>query len=142
MMLHITTLTLSWLRPLSNRNQSIDLQSKSMDWFLYDNGLRHERVNHKHKMTKDINQQNIGVWMSFNKTNELITYKYCFYKQKRFLSQVQICSSGFLVTGLKYAYNMCLYKVYWILLFINNGPPYIQMKSSLSPDQYDAKGSW
>ena len=26
------------------RNQSIDLQSKSMDWFLYNNGLRHERV--------------------------------------------------------------------------------------------------
>ena len=22
-----------------------DLQSKSMDWFLYDNGIRHERVN-------------------------------------------------------------------------------------------------
>ena len=38
-------LTLSWRRPLSNRNQSIDLQSKSMDWFLYVNGLRHERVN-------------------------------------------------------------------------------------------------
>ena len=30
--------------PLSYRNQSIDLQSKSMDWFLYDNSLRHERV--------------------------------------------------------------------------------------------------
>ena len=30
---------------LSYRNQSIDLQSKSFDWFLYDNGLRHERVN-------------------------------------------------------------------------------------------------
>ena len=27
------------------RNQSTDLQSKSMAWFLYDNGLRHERVN-------------------------------------------------------------------------------------------------
>ena len=26
-------------------NQSIDLQSKSMDWFLYDRDLRHERVN-------------------------------------------------------------------------------------------------
>ena len=26
------------------RNQSIDLLHKSMDWFLYDNGLRHERV--------------------------------------------------------------------------------------------------
>ena len=37
-------LTLSWRRPLSYRNQSINLQSKSMDWFLYDNGLRHERV--------------------------------------------------------------------------------------------------
>ena len=37
--------SLSRRRPLSYRNQSIDLQSKSMDWFLYDNGLRHERVN-------------------------------------------------------------------------------------------------
>ena len=31
--------------PLSYRNQSIDLRSKSMDWFLYDDGIRHERVN-------------------------------------------------------------------------------------------------
>ena len=38
-------LTLSWRVLLSYRNQSIDLQSKSMDWFLYDNCLRHERVN-------------------------------------------------------------------------------------------------
>ena len=37
-------LTLSWRRPLSYRNQSIDLVCKSMGWFLYDNGLRHERV--------------------------------------------------------------------------------------------------
>ena len=37
--------TLSWRRPLSYRNQSIDLRSKSMDWFLYDNGPCHERVN-------------------------------------------------------------------------------------------------
>ena len=27
----------------SYRNQSIDLIGKSMDWFIYDNGLRHER---------------------------------------------------------------------------------------------------
>ena len=26
------------------RKQSIDLRSKSMDWLLYDNGPRHERV--------------------------------------------------------------------------------------------------
>ena len=43
--IQIYNLTLSWRRPLSNRNQSIDLRSKSMDWFLYDNGLRLERVN-------------------------------------------------------------------------------------------------
>ena len=38
-------LTLSWRRPLSYRKQSIDSLCKSMDWFLYDKGLRHERVN-------------------------------------------------------------------------------------------------
>ena len=37
-------LTLSRRRPLSYRNQSIDLLRKSIDWFLYDNGLRLERV--------------------------------------------------------------------------------------------------
>ena len=37
-------LTFSWRRSLPYRNQSIDLQSKLMDWFLYNNGLRHERV--------------------------------------------------------------------------------------------------
>ena len=37
-------LTLSWRRSLSYRNQSIDLLSTSMDWDLYDNGPRHERV--------------------------------------------------------------------------------------------------
>ena len=30
----------------------IDLHSKSMDWFLYDNGLRHERVNVGYFMMK------------------------------------------------------------------------------------------
>ena len=31
-------------RLLSYRNQSIGLQSKLMYWYLYDNGLHHERV--------------------------------------------------------------------------------------------------
>ena len=34
------------LNSLSYRNQSIDLLGKSMDWFLCDSGLRHERVKH------------------------------------------------------------------------------------------------
>ena len=38
------SLTLSRRRSLSYRNKAIDLQSKSMDWFLYDRNLRHERV--------------------------------------------------------------------------------------------------
>ena len=37
-------LNLSWHRPISYRNQSINLWSKSMVWFLYDIGLRHESV--------------------------------------------------------------------------------------------------
>ena len=37
-------LTLSWRGSLSYRNQFIDLLRKSMDWLLYDNDLRHERV--------------------------------------------------------------------------------------------------
>ena len=36
--------TLSWRRPLSYRNQSIVLQSKSIEWFLYDADFRHEKV--------------------------------------------------------------------------------------------------
>ena len=37
-------LTLSWRRLLSYRKQSIDYLRKSMDWFLYVNGFRHERA--------------------------------------------------------------------------------------------------
>ena len=38
-------LALSYWRFLSYRNQSMDLQSESMDWFLYDRNLRNERIN-------------------------------------------------------------------------------------------------
>ena len=37
-------LTLSCRRSLSYRNQSISLQNKSMDWFLYGRDLLRERV--------------------------------------------------------------------------------------------------
>ena len=43
----ITRSTLLWRRLLSYRNQSNDLFRKSIVWFLYDNGFRHERVNEK-----------------------------------------------------------------------------------------------
>ena len=38
-------LTLSWWRILSYRNQSIDMQSKSVGWLLYVRDLCHETVN-------------------------------------------------------------------------------------------------
>ena len=51
----LVQLTLSWRRPLSYRNQSIDFQCKSIEWFLYGNGLRHERVKKIHRLWKEIN---------------------------------------------------------------------------------------
>ena len=59
----LVNLTLSWRKPLSYRNQSIDLLCKSMDLLLYDNGPRHERVNHQHepllvKITRSIDPIN------------------------------------------------------------------------------------
>ena len=47
-------LTLSWRRPMSYRNQSIDLLRNSVDWFLYDIGLRHERVNKNNKPVSEV----------------------------------------------------------------------------------------
>ena len=53
--LGIDFLTLSWRRPISYRNQSTDLLCNSMDWFLYDIGLRHERVNWEFTVSQLIN---------------------------------------------------------------------------------------
>ena len=47
-------LTLSLWRSLSYRKQSIDSQSKWMDWFLYSKDLHQERVN-------ELNSVNLGV---------------------------------------------------------------------------------
>ena len=62
-------LTLSWWRPLSYRNQSIDLLGKSMDWFLYDSSLRHERVKETHRQKAQSNKtpaftkiSSMGIW--------------------------------------------------------------------------------
>ena len=46
-------LTLSWRRSLPYKYQFIDLACKSMDWFLYDKDLRHERV--KPQLIKNFN---------------------------------------------------------------------------------------
>ena len=61
---------LSWRRALSYRNQSNDLQSKSMDWFLYDNNLRHERANLQRR--DDISK--IIIWSNYMQCNFTTSY--------------------------------------------------------------------
>ena len=63
-------LTLSWRRPLSYRNRSIDLLCKSMDWCLYDNRLRHERV----KLNEYISALCYEAAMQLNALSELQRY--------------------------------------------------------------------
>ena len=46
--------SLLWRRSLLYKNQSSDLLSKSMDWFLYGRDLRHERVNCQLDMLGDL----------------------------------------------------------------------------------------
>ena len=70
----LSNLTLSWRRLLSYRNQSIDLRCKSKDWFLSDNGLRHERVNSFQPLTiftkKFLLRCLAGFWIRLLKGNE------------------------------------------------------------------------
>ena len=49
---YLALLSLSWRRLLSCRNQSIDLQRKWTDWFLYDRALRHERVKNRRRVAQ------------------------------------------------------------------------------------------
>ena len=50
----VNPLTFSWRRFLSYKNHSIDLRSKSKNWFLYDKDLRHEII----KLLKSSNDKN------------------------------------------------------------------------------------
>ena len=77
------SLTLSWRRPLSYTNQSIALQSKSMDWFLYDNGLRFGRV-------KGIRLVFLVLYQYYSREQLWIVWRfvnYNFVKIKSFLNQ-------------------------------------------------------
>ena len=43
------------------RNQSIDLQNKSMDWFLYDRGFCHERVKQMRNTSQIVNISMVAI---------------------------------------------------------------------------------
>ena len=67
------TLTLSWRRSLSSRNQSIGLLCKSMDWFPYDNDHHHQRVKHLLVRENLIDRFFTGT----SKDSVLNVWKYC-----------------------------------------------------------------
>ena len=69
------SLTLLWWRPLSYRNKSIDLLRKLMDWFLYDIGLRHERVK------DEILAKALTFWLFDFLTNYIV--RTCFYTAQK-----------------------------------------------------------
>ena len=58
-------LNLLWRRLFSYRNQSIDLQSKSMDLFLYDRNLHHEIVKYLICFSKEIKLPLVSIIFSF-----------------------------------------------------------------------------
>ena len=95
-------LTLSWRRPLSYKNQSIDLFCKSMDWFLYDNGLRHDRA----KLTVICGNTHCFV-RTFHYTSDKLIYSWCgqsvLYDQRlwRFFSTLPSCIFSFFVQVLE-----------------------------------------
>ena len=78
-----TTLTLSRRRPLSYRNQSIDLLLKSVDWFLYDNDLRHKRVK------KDTRGRIRICWITGSRLNGELRWVEC-YRLWRHIWRVEV----------------------------------------------------
>ena len=92
------SLPLSWRRPLSYRNQSIDLPSKPMDWFLYYNSLRHESVKTKQILSvirqKDKFQNGGNKKTKHAKFSAKQTFFYSWYTQVRF----EICPFALLPT--------------------------------------------
>ena len=110
-MLYILSLTLSWRRPLSYRNQSIDLLRKSMDWFLYDNALHHEWVN------KKITEQVMYALFTYNKSSKYLGRKKCNQK----IHHVKYRSNGlqmfFKIGFLKNFANFIGKELCWSLFF-------------------------
>ena len=75
--------TLSWRRSLSYRTQSIDLQNKSMDWFLYDRDLRHEKIKRqlsKYKLNQTFQIRIIHCSNKYLWKNEKYVLQYIVFK--------------------------------------------------------------
>ena len=113
-------LTLSWRSSLSYRNKSINLHSKSIDWFPYDRDLRHERVNlstvklicfqwgnHKvHALIKSYFQAVVKL---------PVKETFSFYERIAIISWlVRFFFADYLKTEAKSQQYLCLFQKHWI----------------------------
>ena len=85
--LNVAYLTLSWRRSLSYKNQPIDLQSKSMDWFLHDMDLCHERVKHLFLF-------NQFLWGNFKMATCTLPFSICFAVLINYIDTSQFASEA------------------------------------------------
>ena len=104
-------LTLTWRRPLSYRNQPTDLRSKSMGWFLYDNGLRHERVKLTLKTANGIKDVVlVSLLLTLNRFHTLYLCFHCWpWTRKCWLETYLLC---YLLTCGTFHVFKCWYHVF------------------------------
>ena len=89
----VFSLTLWWRRPLSySISYSYHLRSKSMDWFLYDNALCHERVNRSIQVTLG---QNIFLFLE-EKLGQVLNQKINMWHKANFVWSVRVYISHLL----------------------------------------------
>ena len=107
------SLTISWRRLLSYRNQSIDLPSKSMDWFLNDNGLCHEKVNNSQNITKGFQTVTVVAyyarWLLYDKALHLLSTKAGYGNNSRELT--------YIFTSLNTGLSLLIWKlslIFWV----------------------------
>ena len=111
-------LPLSWRRPLSYRNQSIDLLGKSMDWFLYDNALRHERVNHQILEFAHFAVQKIQISGQYLKLDEMYASAntYSCSRFRNFLIRKKALALFFLWHGVIFFVTFCIWRLKLIVM--------------------------
>ena len=130
-------LPLSWRRSLPYRNQSIDLQSRSMDWFLYDRDLRHEKVKDTHKENAPSNKTpvltksvNIDIWVVG--TSNQVFIRGFHIERKNQKSKVVTGKTLFFVIGLfctlhSICHNICFWQGSFVWKYcvfnLKNGTP-------------------
>ena len=120
--------TLSWQSSLSYRNQSIDLQSKTLDWFLYDRDLRHERVNIKESRTTPSTISNFLI-VNFKQIQVIKGFLYFSYKLRRLgkrgnilipTQTILIWGPIWIEAGLRWKILVSLYICFLVRVYVRN----------------------